>query len=316
VAKLGLNSNRKNAYINQVVILTGIFNELNNIEQDNGLKEIISTSVFNYLKYLDEYTKIDKNSAFNQFIQDEKGKIEFIDTIEHELFNFKGKNILDVGCGKGGVAIICGEKDANMFALDSDNKEIKIALLRKNKIASNNISFILGSADKLPFPDNFFDLVIATQVLEHVNHLDLVLNEIIRVIKKGGYCCFTCPNPFYPREGHYKVFLIPYLPKNVVILYLRLRGFNPDFFIRSINYPYPSFKKISRYLQLKNMVVEDVTNTVIMKKILDPNKIETKYWKRFFVFIKTLKLSGFFCVIITGLSFFSGFTILAKKELQ
>lgn len=50
-----------------------------------------------------------------------------------------------------------------------------------------------GNVDRLPFVSNIFDVVICTQVLEHVREPQLVINEIFRTLKTGGIICLTAP---------------------------------------------------------------------------------------------------------------------------
>ncbi len=57
---------------------------------------------------------------------------------------------------------------------------------------------VVGDAHKPPFPDNSFDTVISTQMLEHVEKPWVVVSEIKRILKKNGVCIITAP------------FLVPY----------------------------------------------------------------------------------------------------------
>ena len=95
--------------------------------------------------------------------------------------------ILDVGCGKGFLlyeflqiipeAAIFG-LDISRYAIDNAKSEIK------NKL-------ILGNSNKLPWPDNYFDLVISINTLHNLYSYDLFnsLKEIERVGKNNKYIC-------------------------------------------------------------------------------------------------------------------------------
>jgi len=48
--------------------------------------------------------------------------------------------------------------------------------------------------DKIPYEDNMFDLVVCNQLLEHLKNYNMVLQEIIRVTKPGGYMMIGIPN--------------------------------------------------------------------------------------------------------------------------
>ena len=52
---------------------------------------------------------------------------------------------------------------------------------------------VVGSADDIPFPDESFDSVISTQVLEHVKFPEKCVQEACRVLKKGGIALVTVP---------------------------------------------------------------------------------------------------------------------------
>lgn len=59
-----------------------------------------------------------------------------------------------------------------------------------------NLTFKEGSAYKLPYKDNSFDLVVCTEVLEHLDAPSKILKEILRVSKK--YLLISVPNePFF-----------------------------------------------------------------------------------------------------------------------
>jgi len=66
------------------------------------------------------------------------------------------------------------------------------------KFADNNQSFFVQSdASKLPFKDDFFDVVVACAIIEHVPNAEAMINECYRVLKKGGLCIITTPDPFF-----------------------------------------------------------------------------------------------------------------------
>ncbi len=76
----------------------------------------------------------------------------------------------------------------------------------------------LGSVYSLPFENDQFDIVVASEVLEHLKHLDLALFEINRVLKANGYVVASVPNSL--------MYLYPF--PLMVSLYQSLRHYKDD----------------------------------------------------------------------------------------
>lgn len=69
-------------------------------------------------------------------------------------------------------------------------------------LQAGNRSFfspVQGNATGLPFPDAIFDVTSATAVIEHLHRPDAMIHECYRVLKPGGICIVTTPDPFFER---------------------------------------------------------------------------------------------------------------------
>lgn len=104
----------------------------------------------------------------------------------------KGKKFLDVGCGLGFFAFRAGKLGAEVHGIDIGKRLVRISSKRYPKG-----KFIVAPAQKLPFKSNSFDLVLCTEVIEHVNKQNKVLDELFRVLKKDGYLILTTPNRLF-----------------------------------------------------------------------------------------------------------------------
>jgi SAM-dependent methyltransferase len=62
---------------------------------------------------------------------------------------------------------------------------------------------LVGRAEQLPFPNDFFDLAICTQVLEYVPVPQLAVGELHRVLKPGGWLLLSAPSVF-PRDSDHE----------------------------------------------------------------------------------------------------------------
>ena len=103
--------------------------------------------------------------------------------------NYQPKNLLDIGCGNG---FLTG-KVRDALHLDMvDGIDIMA-----DKITSPQwLRLLRVDIDKedLPYPNNSFDAVHCSEVLEHVYDVDHLLDEIYRVLSPKGVCILTTPN--------------------------------------------------------------------------------------------------------------------------
>jgi len=105
------------------------------------------------------------------------------------------KRVLDVGCGTGGILYMIKDffpKGTEIYGVDKSAEAIQICKKRANH---DKLKFNLkvGDAEKVPYKDNYFDLIIASDILEHVPDDKKAASEIHRVLKKGGYAFITVP---------------------------------------------------------------------------------------------------------------------------
>ena len=108
-----------------------------------------------------------------------------------------GIKVLDAGCGEGTLSIMMAQKGAIVTAFDLSEPNISASrrYALENKVG-DKIEFLIGDAEKLPFPDNSFDLVVSSHVLEHVPDFNKGLSEVMRVTKKRAVIAIpTILNP-------------------------------------------------------------------------------------------------------------------------
>ena len=103
----------------------------------------------------------------------------------HECSRFRGKKVLDVGCGNGFVLSRYARAGAEVYGVDIT--ETGIDLCRKRFGHMGLIGdFRVANAESLPFPDATFDCVSSVGVLHHIPHPERGFAEIRRVLKPGG----------------------------------------------------------------------------------------------------------------------------------
>lgn len=114
-------------------------------------------------------------------------------------YSSQARTILECGCGSASILEKIWEREKSFYGIDISNLAIKLARKRLEK--KTNIKLSVADIERLPFEDNFFDLVYAATVVEHLANPEKALCEMIRVVKKNGYLLLMSPNfgsPFFP----------------------------------------------------------------------------------------------------------------------
>ena len=108
--------------------------------------------------------------------------------------------VIDVGCGAGRHAFEAYRRGADVVAFDRDASEQRSvdSILRAmaetgEAPATASAKVVLGDALSLPYADETFDCVIASEILEQVPHDEAAIAELIRVLKVGGTLAVSVP---------------------------------------------------------------------------------------------------------------------------
>lgn len=102
-----------------------------------------------------------------------------------KLIPIKAKRILDIGCGDGVLLSLI--KRGRLYGVDLDQKSLDYAATRVKAQLEK------APAEKLPFKNNYFDTVVATEIIEHLSHPKQMLTETRRVLKPDGRLIITTP---------------------------------------------------------------------------------------------------------------------------
>jgi len=193
----------------------------------------------------------------------EKHQGYYIDVLKDETNGLGGKMILNVGCGYGGLEVALWEHRAKPLGCDINKRFIKIAKLRGQTFAQNELPFLLCDGHKLPFRDEIFDVVACLAVLEHVTESYIVVKEMIRVLKHGGYVFIkTGPNKMFPYDIHYKLPFATWIPGRLRKRYIKLFR--------------PAHSRIARH-DLKYYTPSQILN--LIKPFTTPKKVWAKMVK-------------------------------------
>ena len=150
------------------------------------------------LEFYQEYSKLNDPSGISfDWIssQDTKPWNSYRRQIDLVKQNFRSadQKLLDFGCGKGEYSVLLSKIGYEVFGFDicPNNIEIAKRLASKYEMAERT-HFQVGVAEKLDYPTDYFDVVIGTDILHHVE-ISHALSECSRVLKKGGIAIFHEP---------------------------------------------------------------------------------------------------------------------------
>ncbi|MBZ9997265.1 methyltransferase domain-containing protein [Mesorhizobium sp. BH1-1-4] len=119
-----------------------------------------------------------------------------------EGLSLKGRTILDIGCGCGGITLHLVEHHGAAHAAGFDVERPVIAAARQRAAArglGGRASFVQAPPGLLPFADSSFDVVFSKDALLHVADKDALFAEIFRVLKPGGV--FAASNWMISHDG-------------------------------------------------------------------------------------------------------------------
>jgi SAM-dependent methyltransferase len=212
-----------------------------------------------------------------------------------------GHRVLDVGSGFGRHVYECARRGAHVVALDYAADEVVetrntlAAMVEVGEITADKLIGVLrADARRLPFPDATFDVVITSEVLEHIQDDVAAISEMVRVLKPGGRFAATVP-AWMPEVVNWKLSDEYHAPKSVgghVRIYsrtelrakLRAAGLEVDGYHRAhaLHSPYwwlkcavgprrddhPAVAKYRQFLEWD--IIEQPRSTRVAERVLSP----------------------------------------------
>lgn len=110
----------------------------------------------------------------------------------------KDKKILDVGCGGGILSEGLARIGAVVTGIDASKELIDLAEAHKSydpRIANNQPAYINETVEEhINQRSNYYDCVVASEVIEHVNNKEIFVKACAKALKPGGRVFFTTPN--------------------------------------------------------------------------------------------------------------------------
>ncbi|MDI6793555.1 MAG: methyltransferase domain-containing protein [bacterium] len=156
-----------------------------------------------------------------------------------------GERCLDLGCGGGSALFALSAQFKEAIGLDISLVDLLLARKLFDTYRIGNGTLVCASGLAMPFPNECFDLINATDVIEHMPDQRGFLKEAYRVMTGGGYFCFNSPNRFniFGPEPHVHLWGVGFLPRRYMDAYVRL--------FKGISYKH---KKLLSVFELKRIM--------------------------------------------------------------
>jgi ubiquinone/menaquinone biosynthesis C-methylase UbiE len=101
----------------------------------------------------------------------------------------KANQVIDLGCGPGGLIPFLLPKAKKVLGVDSSQKMIEAA---QSTFAKNeSVKLVTAQLETLPFEDNSCEAVVGSMVLHHISHPPAVIGEVARILKTDGIFCIV-----------------------------------------------------------------------------------------------------------------------------
>lgn len=121
--------------------------------------------------------------------------LDYVKLLQNSLEK-KNLKVLDIGCGVGNFSLAVADLGCSVVGVDVDASSIEYANKRKENL---DCTFHVGNAHSLDFK-KLFDIIICSEVLEHLKYPEKLLMFISKHLDKKGLLFLSIPNGFGPSE--------------------------------------------------------------------------------------------------------------------
>ncbi|WMP18891.1 class I SAM-dependent methyltransferase [Thiothrix lacustris] len=141
--------------------------------------------------------------------------------------------LLNIGGSTGIIDGHLAQHFQSVTSIDIDQAAIQYA---QTHFSTDNLQFALGDAMELGYDTSSFDVIVCSQVYEHVPDASKMMQEIHRVLKLGGICYFAAGNRLMWNEPHYNLPLLSILPRFIADQYVKVMSKGDHYYEKHLTY--------------------------------------------------------------------------------
>ena len=166
--------------------------------------------------------------------------------------------VLEVGCGTAALASAIARRGASVVATDVSLRWLVLARKRLAEESANHVELLACAAEALPFTDESFAIVAASDVIEHVESPERFVAECARVLRPDGLLFLATPNRYsLGLEPHVRLWGVGFLPRRLAEPYVQTLRHTSYSHVRLL-----SARSLARLLRERGLEPEIVTPAV------------------------------------------------------
>lgn len=219
--------------------------------------------------------------------------------------------LLELGAGTGGLCTALALAGYDVAAVEPDKRGVAASRLRARRYPDARIRVEEGIAEALPFDDASFDVVLSTQVLEHVPDVAAAARECLRVLAPGGLTIHFMPNYAFPHEPHYRVPFPPRASRRLGRLYLRAIGRDTRLFDEQIfpttNEQIMGIFRDAGFVDIENRYAAEVRDK------LESGHVNTPRLKPLMGLLRRARVLGPVSRLVMALELYPSIILMARK---
>lgn len=116
-----------------------------------------------------------------------------LEVMMNQMPSLENKTVLEVGCGAGIISLELAKTAKKVVGVDVTETALVFGRKLADLLGYSHVEFKKGDAENLEFEDESFDLIVCSEVLEHLLNTEKAISEFYRVLKKDGTLILTTP---------------------------------------------------------------------------------------------------------------------------